>query len=158
MNTLIVYASKSGTTEKCVNLLKQELKDIHTANLQEESVNIDDYDIVVIGGAIRYGRLHKKVHQFIEENLPQLLQKDVALFICCGFPTEQHFTDNFPPELLKHAFIKEIFGGELNLESLSFFEKVIAKMAMRSAKTEEKPKILLDNIDHFVHEVQMHVH
>ena len=130
------------------------------ANLSTETVDLSGYNPIIIGGAIRYGRINKKVHQFVEAHLSELLQKDVALYICCGFPNqaEQHFIDNFPPELLKHAFVKENFGGELHLDSLSLFEKTVAKMAMRAAKTEEQPNILPDHIDHFAQEVQAHTH
>lgn len=160
MKTLIAYASKSGTTAKCTQILKQKLTDTDVINVQTESVDLSGYDTIIIGGAIRYGRINKKVHQFVEEHLAELLRKDVALFICCGFPEqiEQRFTDNFPKELLEHAFLKENFGGELNPGALGFFEKIIAKMAMRAAKTEEQPKILLDHIDHFAHEIQVHTH
>lgn len=160
MKTLIVFASKSGTTAKCAQILKQKIENTDVVNVQTESVDLSGYDNIIIGGAIRYGRINKKIHQFVEEHLSDLLQKDVALFICCGFPsqTEQHFFDNFPSELLEHVFLKESFGGELNPESLSFFEKMIAKMVMHATKAEEQPKILLDHIDHFAHEVQVHTH
>lgn len=128
MKKLIVYASKSGTTAKCAEMLKQKLPDTDTVNLATDTVDLSGCNTIIIGGAIRYGRINKKVHQFVEAHLSVLMQKDVALYICCGFPdqAERHFIDNFPPELLKHAFVKENFGGELHLDSLSFFEKTVA--------------------------------
>ena len=49
MKTLIIYASKTGTTEKCAGILGQNLKNstiINLATIQNES--IDKYDLIII--------------------------------------------------------------------------------------------------------------
>ena len=69
MKTLIIYASKTGTTEKCAGILGQNLKNstiINLATIQNES--IDKYDLIIIGSPIRMGMIDKRVKKFISKN------------------------------------------------------------------------------------------
>ena len=61
MKTLIIYASKTGTTEKCAGILGQNLKNstiINLATIQNES--IDKYDLIIIGSPIRMNKTLQK--------------------------------------------------------------------------------------------------
>lgn len=54
---LIAYAGKTGTTEKCAGILAQKLKCVIVSNLVVETPNIDEYDLIIIGGSIRARKL-----------------------------------------------------------------------------------------------------
>ena len=64
MNTLIVYSSKYGCTEKCAKLIKQELNDpadlINLKNINIKDINLSKYDKVIIGGPIYIGKIQKR--------------------------------------------------------------------------------------------------
>ena len=50
MKTLIVYASKTGTTEKCAGKIGQNLKDATIINLSaRQNEDINKYDKIIIG-------------------------------------------------------------------------------------------------------------
>ena len=69
MKTLIVYASKTGTTERCAEILGQNLKDATIINLTEtQNEDINKYDLIIIGSPIRMGLIDKRVKGFISKN------------------------------------------------------------------------------------------
>ncbi|MGN1401949.1 MAG: flavodoxin domain-containing protein [Bacillus sp. (in: firmicutes)] len=154
MKILIMYASKSGTTETCAQLLKSDLPQADLVNLGEEKPDLENYDIVLAGGSIRYGSLNDILKSYVEEHVEELAEKQLGLFICCASQTEQQinqlFIDNFPPALLKHAFAKESFGGEIRNDRLSFIEKVIIKLISKR-KDYQEPSIHETAIHEFAH-------
>ena len=157
MNILIAYASKSGTTETCVHILENDFNGHATlVDLTQTDPLLDTYDTILIGGPIRYGRLHSSVKKFMNNHLEELKQKEIALFICCGFAedAEQHFQNNFPKELLEHAKVIECFGGEIRRQALGMIETFIANMAMKSRSTDKQPHILKDHIHLFAERVE----
>ncbi|MGQ9800764.1 MAG: flavodoxin domain-containing protein [Candidatus Saccharicenans sp.] len=129
--TLIVYVSRHGTTEKAVEILKQELPEATTCNLMKESCPpLENFDRVIIGGSIHAGRIQKKIKNFCRKNLALLLTKEIALFICCmydGQKAEDQFNQAFPEELRQKARVKGIFGGELLFEKMNFLERTVIK-------------------------------
>jgi menaquinone-dependent protoporphyrinogen oxidase len=135
MNTLIIYGSKHGTTEKCAAMLAEKLKgnvDLHhikTAGVPD----LTKYDRIVIGGSIYAGKIQKEITGFCTQNLQILKDKKIGLFICCMFPmnAEMQLNTAFPQELLNSAVAKENFGGEMLISDMNFAEKVITKLVSK---------------------------
>ena len=62
MNTVIIYMSKHGTTEKIAELIKSKLEPSKTQifNLKKiRSIEFENYDIIIIGGSIHVGSIPK---------------------------------------------------------------------------------------------------
>lgn len=152
MDTLIVYASKHGCTEKCANLLKEKLDGkVYVVNLKDSNeIDLSKYDKVIIGGSIYVGKIQKEVSKFSSENLETLKGKQVGLFIC-GMQSEEAIekglNENFPKELLKTAKAKGYFGGEFVFDKLGFMEKQIVKKVAKV--NSDKSNILNSNIFKF---------
>lgn len=155
MKTLIVYASKTGTTEKCAGMVAQNLKDTTIINLLSQNEDISKYDLIIIGTPIRMGIIHKKVKQFILKNFEILKTKKVAYFICCGFTEniKQYFEQNISKELLDKAIICNTFGGEMDITKQKGFDKFITKMVSKSIDENKEIRILNENIDRFISEL-----
>lgn len=151
MKKLIVYTSKTGTVEKCVNKLKEKIENIDIVNIEEEQVNITDYDIIIIGTPIRMSLFNKKIKCFIEKNKEELLTKKVAYFICCGFNEniKQYYNQNISKELLDKAIIYTSFGGEMDINKQKGFDKFVVKMVSKKEGNKDI-KILDDNINQFI--------
>lgn len=157
MKTLIVYASKTGTTEKCAGKIGQNLKDATIINLSaRQNEDINKYDKIIIGTPIRMGMIHKKVKEFINKNVEILKNKKVAYFICCGFAEnyKQYFEQNISKELLEKAITYDTFGGEMILEKQKGFDKFIVKMVSKNIAQDKKIKILTENIDRFIEKIK----
>ncbi|MCX7921893.1 MAG: flavodoxin domain-containing protein [Clostridia bacterium] len=135
MNTLIIFASKHGTTEKCASILSKKLTgkvDLH--NLKAGAApDLTKYDKVIIGGSIYAGRIQKEVSTFCSQNLSLLKDKKLGLFICCMFPNnaETQLNGAFPQELLNSTAAKENFGGEMKFSDMNFGEKFLTKMVSK---------------------------
>jgi len=155
MNTLIVYAGKTGTTEKCAGIIAQKLKNTTVVNLLQETPDISKYDIIIIGGSVRYGRINSKARNFINKNKAVLLEKKTAYYICCGFADggKKYIEESIDKELLDNSITYEVFGGELDVNKQKGLDKLVAKFvhkAIETGKIKAKPEILYDNIDKFV--------
>lgn len=131
MKTLIVYASKHGTTEKVALQIQQSLNnDVQLLNLkQSQHVDLALFDRVVIGGSIHAGTIQSVVKKFCTKNLVELLQKRVALFMCgMNKPELQAEFDRAFPELLRsHAMSCKMVGGEFIIEKMNFIDRLLVK-------------------------------
>lgn len=139
MNTLIVYATKYGATEKCARKLTERLTgNIEMVNLKEvQDINLFNYDKVIVGGSIYAGKVRKEVNDFCTKYNETLKEKKLGLFICGMHEkeAETELKNSFSEDLLQHALTKEFFGGEFQFEKMKFMEKFIAKMVMKADKS-----------------------
>ncbi len=160
MKILIAYAGKNGTTRSCVERLRGKLagKDVTAVCLGKESADPREYDMVILGSSVYFGRLRPEVRAFLKQHGEILMQKRLALFLCCGLKEEYSYYMEklFPRALREHAFRTAFFGGSFRLEGLSFFDRMIVR-SMRARLLEESmdngvyvadlPGVLPENID-----------
>lgn len=152
MNTLIVFASLHGCTKKFANKVSENLDgNITLVNLKEScTVNLDCFSTIIIGGSIHAGYINPCIQLFCERNLDILLAKNIGLFLCFMDSEEKfnyYLNKSFPPELTKIASAKEYFGGELDFEKLTFFEKLFIERTTKIKKSVSK--INYDSISKF---------
>ncbi|MBQ9805754.1 MAG: flavodoxin domain-containing protein [Clostridia bacterium] len=160
MKILIAYDSGKGTVKTAVERMMRPLKnlDVTVISLNELSPDPNEYDLIVLGGSVRFGKLRPAVRKYLKANENVLAQKDLALFFCCGLVEEQEYYAEklFPASLRDAAFHLAFFGGSLNTDDLPFFDKIMVK-SMRSSLLEAEmdngnyvpnlPYILPENID-----------
>ena len=161
MRVLLAYAGKHGTTQGCVARLEKELSggnEVVCANLDKDTPNLKEYDLVVFGSSVYFGKLRPAAKRFLENHITELLKKPMGIFLVCGLTNEyEYYRDKLiPRELREHAFLTVYFGGSLSTQGLSFGEKWLVK-SMRAAIFEENmddgeytltlPSILPENID-----------
>ncbi len=146
MNTLIIYASKTGTTKKCAKQINRQIKDSKMVNILNQNEDINIYDLIVIGTPIRMGMIDKKIKKFLISNIEILKTKKVAYFICCGFNEnyKSYYEQNIPKDLLDSAIIYDTFGGEMDIQKQKGFDKFITKMVSKNIDKNKEMKILID--------------
>ncbi|PKM90683.1 MAG: flavodoxin [Firmicutes bacterium HGW-Firmicutes-12] len=155
MSTLLVYATKYGSTEKCSKILAEKFTDeVKLINLStknnNQKVSLADYDRVIIGGSIYMGKIQKEIKEYCLKNLMLLKEKKIGLYICCmskGDTAEQTLNKVFPPELLTSAVAKDYFGGEFNFKKMNFLDKFITKKVTKTDT--DVSNIHEDKIDQF---------
>ncbi len=163
MNTVIIYASRYGCAQKCAeSLVKRIHGSVDLVNIQTASIpDLAQYDQVIIGGSIRFGQIQKQIKEFCRENIDELIKKKIGLFICCGLfeNAQQNIEHSFPQQLLDHAAAVECFGGELDLNKLSFFDRIIANMVMKAVEKEgdKPPNVLVEKIDRFSQQMKQDI-
>ena len=157
MKTAIIYATKHGCTDKCAHTLANEMGyDISVFNIETmKSLNLEDYESVIVGGSIHAGFINKKIKNFIDKNLNTLLEKKIGLFLCCMFEGDkalEQFQNAYPETLRNKAIAHGLFGGEFDFDKMNFFEKAIVK---KVANVEESiSKIDYSNIKDFANKMQ----
>ncbi|HQL70091.1 MAG: flavodoxin domain-containing protein [Bacteroidales bacterium] len=132
MNTIIVYVSHHGTTEKAAKMLQQELgSGVEVVNLREnKKPDLALYDTVIVGGSIHAGSIQGRVKKFCLSNHDILLQKRTGYFICCMERSEkqtQQLEAAYPETLRAKATALGMFGGEFIFDRMNFLEKAIIK-------------------------------
>lgn len=132
MKTLIIYASKHGSTEKCSKLLSERITgEVTTVNIQRDKIpDVSAFDKVIIGGSIYIGKIQNEISEFCKNNLDVLKNKKVGFFICSmrdGEEGKAQLSNSISKELLANSIIKESFGGEFIFKKLSFMERFIVK-------------------------------
>lgn len=152
MKTLIIYASKTGTTEKCAKYLSTQLEDSTVINIYTQNEDINKYDLIVVGSPIRMGMIDKKIKRFLFKNIDYLKTKKVAYFICCGFNEnwKRYYEQNISSDLLSSSITYDTFGGEINIQKQKGFDKIITKIVSKKTDENREIKLLNENIDRFV--------
>ncbi len=130
MKNLIVYSTKYGFVEKCIDMLKYKLKyKTDVLNIASKRYpDLNRYDWIILGGSIYAGKIQKNLTRYIEKNIKELLSKKIALFICSGTEgdkAKKYLENSFPDALFNCAISKEVFGGEFKLEKLTFLERFV---------------------------------
>ncbi len=138
-NTLIVYASRHGTTAEYSKILLQLLNgnvDLCFLNERSDSLpDFSDYNTIVIGGSIHYGKNSKLVTSFIKDNFDSLETKRLGLFVTSYFDGQkalEQLHNAYPAKLLERAIVSDYFDGELLFPKMNFFEKLVAKTVLKA--------------------------
>jgi len=147
MKSLILYASKYGTTADCAKKLASLLKgetEVRDINGQSR-VDFSSFDRIIIGSSVYMGMVNKKIKNFCESNKIELLNKELVIFICSGIPENFNavIEANFSLEIRSHAIDLTYFGGELELSKMNFMDKTIAGL-MAKQKGENQPIVKID--------------
>ena len=142
MNTLIAYATKYGSSEKCAKILSQSLTgNVDLCNLKtEKDLDLSKYNIIIIGSSIYIGQIRKEAKEFCTNKLEELRNKKIGLYICCMREGEEALVQTknaFPKELFDNAVAKEYFGGEFSFNKMNFLEKFVVKMVSKKNENKE---------------------
>lgn len=143
MKTLILFMSTHGCTIKIAHQISGQLSgevQLHNLNISP-NVNLSGYDRVIIGGSIHAGKIQRRISNFCEKHLEELLQKEVGLYICCmleGDVAKEELKQAFPEELHQHAKTEAIMGGEFIFEKMNLFERFLVKNIAKTNQSVRK--------------------
>jgi menaquinone-dependent protoporphyrinogen oxidase len=132
MKTAIIFDSRHGTTTKVAGMIRERFPDRDVQQFQlnkNQSIELSEFDTIVIGGSIHAGSLNKHVKTFMKTHTATLLQKRIALFMCGTNEKELNieFEREFPELLRNHSISNQIVGGELLYEKMNFLEAWMVK-------------------------------
>lgn len=168
MRIAIIYATKNGTTRECAELLKEELKmsTVDLFEIGESAVDYSEYDLLIVGFSIRWGKAVKKARAFMKTYATLLQEKQVAYFICCGFVDcfEEYAEKAIPAELREHAIDIACLGGSLDPKRVKGLDRVVIKAVRNEIlgggdnadqrKDMTLPTIMPENISQFAEKIR----
>ena len=139
----IIYSSVDGQTLKICKKLNELFneKQIQTElySIDDFKGNISEFDILIIGASIRYGKHPAKITEFVLNNKGNLNTIKTAFFsVNLVARKEDKNTPSTNPYLIK--FLKEtnwapdfldVFAGKLDYKSYSLIDKLMIKLIMK---------------------------
>ena len=144
MKVLIVYATKNGASKEACQILSDVLykrTEVTLVDINDTLPSPSDFDVVVVGGSIRMGKLNSKLKSYIKENKETLSSMHSAAFICCGIG--KNFDDYRVMQLPKDINFSlgvHYFGGQLKPDRIKGkLDKFIVK-AMRESIAAQDPE------------------
>nr|WP_321303834.1 flavodoxin domain-containing protein [uncultured Sphaerochaeta sp.] len=152
MKTLIIYATRYGTTGTCAQLLSDVLEgEVVLQNLAENpTIDLAGFETVVVGSPVYAGRINKRVKRFCSDHESTLLGKRLGLFTCDmeeGEGSIKQLDHCYAPTLVDHALVKNSFGGQFLFSHMGWFTKKMIKMMSKS--DEDVKRIQYDAIKEF---------
>ncbi|MBN2511242.1 MAG: flavodoxin domain-containing protein [Spirochaetales bacterium] len=137
--TLVVYASKYGTTEKYARIIADALGGDSLEVAKAGTAGLGGYDRIIVGSPVFAGQGSGKVKKFLEKNRKQLAAKETGAYICCmaqGEDSKGQLVRAYPEWFLKTARNTEVLGGEILLSKLKGLHKLIIVKMMKQEKDE----------------------
>lgn len=137
--SLITYSTVDGQTKEICKKISNLSNNTFVEVLPISEVkNIDQYETIVIGASIRYGKYRKEVFKFIDNNIKQIENKDNAFFsVNVVARKEEKSSPETNPYVIK--FLNKInwvpkkigvFAGKIDYPSYKFFDKYAIKFIM----------------------------
>ena len=141
-NTLIIYSSTDGHTKTICKQIANFLNNGVAAKIisLDEATKIDltEFNKIIIGASIRYGKHSKKLYKFIDLNINMLDQKKSIFFsvnVVARKPEKNTAETNpYIEKFLKISKWKPkkigVFAGKVDYPNYNFFDKHIIKFIM----------------------------
>ena len=102
------------------------------------SVNLDNFDQIIIGASVKYGDHNKKIYNFVKNNKFLLKRKKTVFFsVNATARKSEKNTPNTNPYIIK--FLKKtnwkpdhigVFAGKIDFPNYNFLEKYLIKFIM----------------------------
>ncbi len=139
MKILVAYRTRYGCTRRYAALLADKLPgEVTVADLRRAGrLSPAAFDLVLLGSPIYAGTVPTGVTRFCERHRSELLRVRVGLFICClyeGQRARAQLDSAFPDWLSLHAFGRWALGGEIRLEALRLFDRLLVRALGRDLK------------------------
>ena len=144
--TLIVYSTTDGQTKKiCERIIKSAKKkqNINMLSVDDASnFNIGEYEKIIIGASIRYGKHNPLVYEFIKLHKAELGKKFTAFFTVNVVARKKE--KNLPetnPYMKKFLELSgwqpdklAVFAGKIDYPRYRFFDRLIIRFIMLITK------------------------
>ena len=138
MKKIFIYSSSNGQSLKICETLNEEKESLILNIDRLNSVNLDNFDQIIIGASVKYGDHNKKIYNFVKNNKILLKTKKTVFFsVNATARKSEKNTPNTNPYIIK--FLKKtnwkpdhigVFAGKIDFPNYNFLEKYIIKFIM----------------------------
>ena len=141
-SSLVIYSSTDGHTKTICKRMIDFLKDKNVTKLvslnDAKKLNLSEFNKIIIGASIRYGKHSKELYKFIELNRNILNEKESIFFSVnvVARKAEKSTPDN-NPYIKKFLTISNwrpkkigVFAGRVDYPNYNFFDKYMIKLIM----------------------------
>ena len=143
MQNLIIYSTTDGQTISIAEKIGEVLENSIVISVTDaESLNLNDFETIVIGASIRYGKHKPEVYKFIKDNLGILDAKKNAFFsvnVVARKPEKN--TPDTNPYMQKFLELSKwspkslsVFAGKIDYPQYKFVDKQMIRFIMWMTK------------------------
>ncbi len=156
---LIVYATTDGHTRKICERLQQVIEQqgsqVQLLQIDEPCPDLKQYDKIVIGASIRYGKHSKLIYTFIKENQKLLESKPNAFFSVNvvarkpekNQPDTNPYLKKFLTQIAWQPKQLAVFGGNLDYPGCRYLDRQMIRLIMWMTKGPTAPDTVVDYTD-----------
>ena len=137
--SLITYSTVDGQTKEICKKISNLSNNTFVEVLPISEVkNIDQYEAIVIGASIRYGKYRKEVFEFIDNNIKQIENKDNAFFsvnvVARKLEKSSPETNPYIQKFLKKTnWVPKkigVFAGKVDYPNYNLINKLVIRFIM----------------------------
>jgi len=142
MKSVIIYSSTDGQTKRISEFINENLLNINEHEIipieNISGINIEDYDYIIIGASIRYGKHSQSILNFVKNNLKLLKTKKNAFFSVNvvarkkgkDTPESNPYVQKFINKTKWRPDKLGVFAGKVDYPNYNFFNKLIIRFIM----------------------------
>ncbi len=140
---LLLYSGVDGQTFAIASKIMDNLSSQFSCALypvdQLPQLNLSDYELIVIGAAIRYGYFNKKFQRFVAQNANVLNQQKTVFFSVTltarkpekRMPETNLYTRKFLDKTPWQPKLSGVFAGALHYPRYKWFDRTMIRLIMR---------------------------
>ena len=143
MHNLIIYSTTDGQTVSIAERIGRVLENSKVISIADaKTLNLNDFETIVIGASIRYGKHKPEVYKFIKDNLGILDAKKNAFFsvnVVARKPEKN--TPDTNPYMQKFLELSKwspknlnVFAGKIDYPQYKFVDKQMIRFIMWMTK------------------------
>lgn len=143
MHNLIIYSTTDGQTVSIAERIGEVLENSKVISIADaKTLNLNDFETIVIGASIRYGKHKPEVYKFIKDNLEVLDTKKNAFFsvnVVARKPEKN--TPDTNPYMQKFLELSKwspknlnVFAGKIDYPQYKFVDKQMIRFIMWMTK------------------------
>ncbi len=157
---LILYATTDGHTlkicQKLQTVIEQQTHQVTLVSIQEPQLpELNDFDKIVIGASIRYGKHHPRILQLIQQQQALLDSKPNAFFSVNivarkaekNTPETNPYFQKFLKRITWQPKHMAVFAGKLDYPSYRSFDRLMIRFIMWLTKGPTDPTAVIDFTD-----------
>jgi menaquinone-dependent protoporphyrinogen oxidase len=156
---LIIYATTDGHTRKICERLRQVIEpqgsQVQLVQIGEALPDLNQFDKIVIGASIRYGKHDKLIYDFIARNRQLLESKPNAFFSVNvvarkpekSQPDTNPYLKKFLTQIAWQPKHLAVFGGNLDYPNCRYIDRQMIRLIMWMTKGPTAPDTVVDYTD-----------
>ncbi len=158
-NIIIIYSTTDNYTVKICNKIKDRVEKadntVTLVSIDDQIENLQEFDKIIIGASIRYGKHNKSVYKFIEEN-QQILESVPSAFFSVNIvarkpeknrPDTNPYLVKFLTQIAWEPKNLAVFGGKLNYQEYGIFDRQMIRFIMWMTKGPTDPMSVIEFTD-----------
>ena len=144
----LLYMSREGQTRKIINRIADQLRqsghDLFVSDIRDlkDDTSLSNFDAVVLGCSIRYGKHHKPFRQFVEENHRPLSNMPSYFFSVNltarkpqrSEPSSNRYLQKYLNRIAWEPKIVEVFAGALLYPRYDILDRHMIQLIMKITK------------------------